>query len=112
MAEESAHSRGPSLKGVSGDDARRRQFKERSKNIERKGSAPLLSPTRGAPQHPPLPLSSKETVCVGHEKGHQFVKKTFFQPTFCHHCAEMLWGLKGQGMKCSGLHARGSCVTS
>lgn len=93
----------PSLKG---EDARRRQFKERSKNLERGISAPLLSPDSvKAAQHTPFPFSSKETVTVGQDKGHQFVKKTFFQPTFCHHCTELLWGLKGQGMICSGLQA-------
>ena len=87
--------RGPSLQR---DDSRRRMFKERSRGLERGTSAPLLSPDAKAP----LPLSAREAVGVGHGKGHEFVKKTFFQPTFCHHCTELLWGLKGQGMKCPG----------
>jgi hypothetical protein len=34
--------------------------------------------------------------------GHYFVKKTFHKPIYCHHCAEMLWGLIGQGFVCEG----------
>ena len=101
MAEESGrqrtHSRGA---GGPGDQSRRRQFKERSRELERGTSAPCLSP--GSEAKAPLPLSLKEAVTVGHGQGHEFVKKTFFQPTFCHHCTELLWGLKGQGMKCMG----------
>ena len=95
----------PSLKG---DDSRRRQFKARSKDLERGVSAPILSP--GSEAKAPLPLSTKEAVSVGHGKGHHFVKKTFFQPTFCHHCAELLWGLKGQGMKCPGNKTHGGVL--
>ena len=91
---------GSNVRVAGGDASRRRQFKERSKNLERGTSAPLLSP--GSESKAPLPLSPKETLAVGHEKGHQFVKKTFYQPTFCHHCSELLWGLRGQGMRCSG----------
>lgn len=79
-------------------DSRREKFKERSRGLERGVSAPLLSP--GAEAKAPLPFSVK----VGHGKGHQFAKKTFFQPTFCHHCTELLWGLKGQGLKCPGIY--------
>ena len=86
--------------GGPGDQLRRRQFKARSRELERGISAPLLSP--GSEAKAPLPLSTKEAVSVGYGQGHEFVKKTFFQPTFCHHCAELLWGLKGQGMKCMG----------
>lgn len=32
--------------------------------------------------------------------GHYFTKKTFHKPTYCHHCADMLWGLIGQGYIC------------
>ena len=93
----------PSLK-LQADDARRKQFKARSKDLERGVSATLLSPAGEAKA--PLPLSEKEAITVGQGQGHAFVKKTFFQPTYCHHCAEMLWGLKGQGMKCPGRASR------
>jgi hypothetical protein len=86
------------LKANGADDSRRRQFKARSRELERGTSAPLLSP--GSEAKAPLPLSHREALSVGHGQGHQFDKKTFFQPTFCHHCTELLWGLKGQGMKC------------
>lgn len=32
--------------------------------------------------------------------GHEFIKRTFYQPTFCHHCTDMLWGIRGQGYVC------------
>lgn len=32
--------------------------------------------------------------------GHYFTRKTFKKPTYCHHCADMLWGLIGQGYIC------------
>ena len=94
----SAAHAGPKHGQIQRDDSRRRMFKERSKGLERGTSAPLLSPDAKAP----LPLSAREAVGVGYGKGHEFAKKTFFQPTFCHHCTELLWGLTGQGMKCSG----------
>jgi diacylglycerol kinase (ATP) len=34
------------------------------------------------------------------EHGHYFTKKTFSKFTYCHHCADMLWGLIGQGYIC------------
>ncbi|XP_063703643.1 diacylglycerol kinase theta isoform X3 [Culicoides brevitarsis] len=32
--------------------------------------------------------------------GHNFQKKTFHKPTYCHHCSDLLWGLIGQGYIC------------
>lgn len=80
--------------GYDADAKRRQKFKDRSRGL----SAPLLlSPDTKAP----LPFSTLETA---RGLGHQFAKKTFFQPTFCHHCTELLWGLKHQGLKCPGLY--------
>lgn len=36
------------------------------------------------------------------DAGHSFSKKTFHKPTYCHHCADMLWGLLQQGYICEG----------
>ena len=33
--------------------------------------------------------------------GHNFKKKTFTKPTFCHYCSDMLWGLTNQGLQCT-----------
>lgn len=44
----------------------------------------------GQPEPPPQPFIH----------GHYFTKKTFHKPTYCHHCADMLWGLIGQGYIC------------
>ena len=90
----------PRVRSDTGDARRRQKFKERSKVLQKEFSTPKLMSTWDAKA--PLPLSSHETVAVGHGLGHEFAKKTFFQPTFCHHCTEMLWGLKGQGFVCTG----------
>ena len=38
-----------------------------------------------------------------YQHGHSFIKKTFHKPTInCHFCAELLWGLMGQGYICEG----------
>ena len=37
-----------------------------------------------------------------YQHGHSFIKKTFHKPTNCHYCAELLWGLMGQGYICEG----------
>ena len=53
------------------------------------GSAGATSPVR----HNPLT----------YQHGHSFIKKTFHKPTTnCHFCAELLWGLMGQGYICEG----------
>ena len=44
----------------------------------------------------------EEVVTVGQGMGHQFEKKSFFQLTYCHHCADLLWGIKGQSFMCQG----------
>lgn len=36
------------------------------------------------------------------EVKHDFKKKTFHKPTFCHHCSDLLWGLTNQGVQCTG----------
>lgn len=38
------------------------------------------------------------TFVQGH--GHYFTKKTFHKPSYCHHCADLLWGIIGQGYIC------------
>ncbi|PAA64773.1 hypothetical protein BOX15_Mlig034123g1 [Macrostomum lignano] len=43
--------------------------------------------------------SAEPEYSAGH--GHSFIKRTFHRPTYCHHCAEMLWGLLSQGFTCS-----------
>lgn len=96
-----------SKKRLEKDDGRRSKFRERAKNIERGVSSPALfgrsedGKAKSAPKAP-LPLNPQEAITVGQSMGHEFVKKTFFQPTYCHHCTDMLWGLKGQGFQCSG----------
>ena len=92
---------------LTGDEKRRNRFKERSKNLERGVSAPafaLNTPSDEPSPAPkaPLPLNAEEAVTVAHGMGHELVKKTFFQPTYCHHCTELLWGIKGQGLQCTG----------
>lgn len=89
-----------------GDARRRDRFKERSRNLDRGISAPalLVEDGKAVPTcvKAPLPLTAAEAVTVGHGMGHEFRKKTYFQPTYCHHCAKMLMGFKGQGFQCNG----------
>ena len=91
-----------------GDDKRRDKFKERSRNLERGISAPIFTQSLpsegGVTEGPraPMPLTAEEAVTVGQGSGHEFVKKTYFQPTYCHHCTDLLWGIKGQGLQCTG----------
>ena len=90
------------------DDKRRNRFKERSRNLERGVSAPSFNqrlPSEGGTSKGPLapmPLTESEAVTAGHALGHEFNKKTFLRPTYCHHCTELLWGFTGQGLQCTG----------
>ncbi|XP_014252765.1 diacylglycerol kinase theta isoform X2 [Cimex lectularius] len=34
------------------------------------------------------------------DHGHSFAKKNFHKPTYCHHCADVLWGILKQGSIC------------
>lgn len=100
--------RGDSKKIIhAADDGRRDRFKGRSKDLERGISAPSLFVddavgTKRAPKAP-MPLNMGEAITVGLGLGHDFAKKTFFQPTYCHYCSEMLWGIKSQGCVCKGV---------
>lgn len=78
-----------------GDAARRARFKGRSHELEKGMSAPDLFGKKA-----PMPLTEEEALVVGQKKGHEFERKTFFQMTYCHHCTELLWGIKGQGLRC------------
>ena len=89
-----------SKKRLERDDGRRNKFKERGKNVQRGVSSPALFGDDGKARTGPL--NTQEAVTVGQSMGHEFARKTFFQPTYCHHCSEMLWGIKGQGFQCSG----------
>ena len=97
--------RGESRK-LLGDDGRRDRFKGRGKDLERGISAPSLFADQDEEGKPipkaPMPLNEEEAITVGMGIGHDFAKKTFFQPTYCHYCSELLWGLKGQGLMCKG----------
>lgn len=111
MAERKIHHQKEMVRGESrkilGDDGRRNRFKDRGRDLERGVSAPSFFDNReeGDPKaapKAPLPLNEGEVITVGQGLGHDFVKKTFFHPTHCHYCSEMLWGLKGQGFTCKG----------
>ena len=98
--------RGESRK-ILGDDGRRDRFKGRAKDLERGISAPsFFADEEGGDVKPapkaPMPLNAEETITVGMSLGHDFAKKTFFQPTYCHYCSELLWGIKHQGFMCKG----------
>lgn len=97
--------RGETRPKIVTDDGRRDRFKGRAKDLERGISAPSLFSDEGevkAGPKAPLPLTQQETITVGLGLGHDFAKKTFFQPTYCHYCSDMMWGFKGQGYMCTG----------
>lgn len=90
-----------------GDAGRRSRFKERSRDLERGTSAPSLQTQYSpGPSRAPLPFSEEEARTIGETMGHEFEKKTFYQPTYCHHCSELLWGIRGQGFHCKGESGR------
>jgi diacylglycerol kinase (ATP) len=67
-----------------------------SKSLERGSSAPLIktgAANQLAKDVNPLEMAS--------EMGHEFARKSYYKPTYCHHCSELLWGLINQGFQCS-----------
>eukprot|EP00052_Salpingoeca_macrocollata_P025075 m.227346 g.227346 ORF g.227346 m.227346 type:complete len:1024 (-) comp22368_c1_seq2:74-3145(-) len=42
----------------------------------------------------------KKRQITEHDLGHKFYKKSFRKPTYCQHCADLLWGFMGQGLMC------------
>jgi hypothetical protein len=73
-----------------------RRAKYMSKSLERGSSAPLIktgAANQLAKDVNPLEMAS--------EMGHEFARKSYYKPTYCHHCSELLWGLINQGFQCS-----------
>ena len=104
MAEKRILEREESRKRMERGDGRRDKFKGRARDLQRGVSAPVLVVEGRKKEAPkaPLPLSEMEAITVGQGLGHDFVRKTFFQPTHCHYCTELLWGIRGQGLQCEG----------
>lgn len=44
----------------------------------------------------------KDPLTAAVSTGHEFKVKSFYKPTYCHHCSELLWGLMNQGYQCTG----------
>ena len=86
---------------------RRSKFKDRTKDLQRGSSEQSLLA--------PMPLTAEETASACHHLGHDFKKKTYYHPTYCQHCTDLLWGLKGQGFQCTGTRSLvmrfGPCMT-
>ena len=76
-----------------------RRTKLKSRSLERGSSAPLLSLSSKMDQ------SERRDLCcnAAAKMGHEFKRKTYYKPTYCQHCTEMLWGLKNQGYQCTGI---------
>ena len=73
-----------------------RRAKLKYRSLERGGSAPHFLFTDS--KKPGEMSDSRSDVQLGHD----FRKKTFYKPTYCQHCTDLLWGLKGQGFQCTG----------
>ena len=74
-----------------------RRAKLKYRSLERGGSAPhLLVRSTGDSS------TAADPLAAGVQMGHEFRKKTFYKPTYCQHCTDMLWGIKGQGYQCTG----------
>ena len=37
---------------------------------------------------------------------HKFIKTTFYKPTYCQHCGELIWGIHKQGLNCMDCNLR------
>ena len=44
----------------------------------------------------------KDPLTAAVKTGHEFKVKSYYKPTYCHHCSELLWGLMNQGYQCTG----------
>ena len=75
---------------------RRAKFKLRS--LERNQSAPTFMTGKKSGH------DKQDLFLAASKMGHDLRKRTFYKLTSCQHCAEVLWGLKGQGYQCTGEH--------
>ena len=71
--------------------------KPKSRSLERGASAPFITHTYKIAEK-----DKKDPLLIASKMGHEFKKRTFYKPTYCQHCSEMLWGLINQGYQCTG----------
>ncbi|XP_035283765.1 beta-chimaerin-like isoform X2 [Anguilla anguilla] len=63
---------------------------------------PLCStPPQGSAENKLLMVKEQER-CLQYEKAHSFKTHTFPGPHWCEYCANFMWGLIAQGLRCSG----------
>uniref|UniRef100_A0A1X7V9D8 Diacylglycerol kinase n=1 Tax=Amphimedon queenslandica TaxID=400682 RepID=A0A1X7V9D8_AMPQE len=43
----------------------------------------------------------KDPLTAAVKTGHEFKVKSYYKPTYCHQCSELLWGLMNQGYQCT-----------
>lgn len=73
-----------------------RRSKLKMRSLERNQSAPSFTVGK-------KPACDKQDSLLAAAKmGHDFRKRTFYKLTSCQHCADVLWGIKGQGYQCTG----------
>ena len=76
---------------------RSKTSKPKSKSLERGASAPYITHAYKIAEK-----DKKDPLLTASKMGHEFKKRTFYKPTYCQHCSEMLWGLINQGYQCTG----------
>ena len=80
-----------------------RRAKYRARSLERNASAPFLTSTTSNASAAEKEISKKDPITATIQMGHEFKKTTFYKPTYCQHCSDMLWGLMNQGYQCAGM---------
>ena len=78
-----------------------RRAKLKSRSLERGKSAPLIVVSNNEDGKA---SSKKESSIACLASGHEFKKRSYYKPTYCHHCSELLWGIMSQGCQCTGIN--------
>jgi hypothetical protein len=47
-------------------------------------------------------VDQSEDVLISSVSGHMFYVHSFDRPTYCTQCTGFIWGLRRQGLRCSG----------
>ena len=80
-----------------------RRAKLKTRSLERGKSAPLIVVTQSEDGKS---STKKDPAIAALMAGHEFKKRSFYRPTYCQHCSELLWGLMNQGYQCTGKKCR------
>ena len=80
-----------------------RRAKLKTRSLERGKSAPLIVVSQNDEEKTASKKDAHLHVSsLTSSAGHDFKKRSFYKPTYCQHCSEMLWGFMNQGYQCEG----------